>query len=388
MQEIRRSLKMQLPETVLRLSETFTKAGYQLFVVGGAVRDAVLGLVPKDVDLATNATPDQVRELIASLLPQWTADLTGEAFGVIRTGPSKEYWAAVNKEIRELCQYEIATFREDLTAGRHPEVRFATIKEDVQRRDLTINALFYDIHREEVVDLVGGLRDLDDGIVRMVGRPQDRFAEDRLRILRAIRFSTRFGFMLAEGTEQAILADNSLEGISPERIRDEFLRSLQTAEDVRVLFSLYDYFNLWPQVLPGLQVSTKGLNERRQHLVLALLLDGNSVDEVARRLNALRYSEAEVRQVTFLMKFRDMKETDVFRMRKLYANSHLGHSDLFDYAFLRMMPDMDLVLRFGAYALCPPISGDTLLAEGYSGRALGMELERRELELFGRLKTL
>lgn len=370
MQELRRPLKMQLPETIHRLSEAFTAAGYQLFVVGGAVRDAVLGIEPKDFDLATNATPDQVTKVILSMLPQWTADLTGEAFGVVRAR-TKEYWDQVGPELKSLCEHEIATFREDLTAGRHPEVRFTTIKEDVQRRDLTINALFYDIQREEVVDLVGGLWDLEDGLIRMVGRPADRLAEDRLRILRAIRFSTRFGFMLAEETERAILTDNSLAGISPERIRDEFVRSLHFAQDIRVLLNLYDYFNMWPQVLPGLEVDTEGVNERWFPHLMALLLDSNDHDLVARQLNKLRYAEAEPRAVSFLLRYRYMGPSDAYKMRRQFQVSKLAQSDLIDYAFLRTLPEMPLARAFASYTLADPIKGDDLLAEGYSGRALG-----------------
>lgn len=385
MEEVRRSLEMKLPETILRLEMAFTSAGYQLYVVGGAVRDAVLGIEPKDFDLATNATPKQVTDLIVNLLPKWSADLTGEAFGVVRTLPPREYWATVNSELRELCEHEIATFREDITAGRHPEVRFATIKEDVQRRDLTINALFYDIQRQEIVDLVSGLRDLDDGIVRMVGRPADRFAEDRLRIMRAIRFATRFGYMMSEETERAILEDNSLEGISPERIRDEFVRSIESAQDVRVLFGLYTYFGLWEKIFPGLNVAPTMVIDRKvsPEVAMALIFEQNDSALVKRRLNALKYSENESRQVGFLMDFRQLDFAGAYRMRKLANSIQIAADQINDYVENRMLPAPRMAAKFLKYQ--PTVKGDDLMALGFSGPALGKELERRELELFKRL---
>lgn len=375
MAEIRRSFVMNLPDKLLSISRAFTLAGYQLFVVGGAVRDAVMGREPDDFDLATNATPQQVQDVLLGML-DWHADETGKAFGVIR---------AVYKQIEELCEYEIATFREDMSAGRHPEVRFATIVEDVQRRDLTINALFYDIARQEIVDLVGGLKDIDDGLVRMVGRPADRLAEDRLRIMRAIRFATRFGYMMSEETERAILEDNSLEGISPERIRDEFVRSIASANDVRVLFGLYTYFGLWEQIFPGLHVAPTMVIDRQTspEVAMALMFEGNSTPNVKKRLNAAKYSENEIRQVTFLMEFRQLDFAGAYRMRKLADSIQIASDQINDYVENRMLPHPRMAAKFLKYR--PTVKGDDLLAEGYSGRDLGVELERRELELFKRL---
>lgn len=387
MAEVRIPFEMQLPSRVLDLSAAFKSSGYQLYVVGGAVRDAVMGIEPHDFDLATNATPTQVTNIVLSMLTGWSADLTGEAFGVIRARhqrPSREEWDLISAELRELCEFEIATFREDLSAGRHPEVRFATIVEDVQRRDLTINALFYDIDRREVVDLVGGLRDIEEGWIRTVGRPEDRFAEDRLRILRAIRFATRFGYVIDEATERAIIEDNNLQEISPERIRDEFLRSLQTAEDVRVLLGLYGYFNMWPQVMPELFVhAPSSLNDRDPIVLLAHLLGNNPVDVIERRLNALKYSDRELRQVSFLLRFRELSDQNAYRLRKLANSCFITNEQIRAYAVSRGLFDARLVEAFIGYQ--HSVLGDDLLAEGYSGKALGMELERRERELFERL---
>jgi len=168
-------MRMEIPEEVLFISSLYKKAGKELYVVGGAVRDHIRGLEPKDYDLATNATPDETIEILKG---HFNMKEVGKAFGVV---------VAITKDFPD--GIEIATFREDITSGRHPEVRIgATIENDVKRRDLTINALFYNIEKEEIIDLVGGLEDIKNGIIRTVGNPDERFSEDPLRKLRCIRF--------------------------------------------------------------------------------------------------------------------------------------------------------------------------------------------------------
>jgi tRNA nucleotidyltransferase/poly(A) polymerase len=176
--EQRIKFSMNIPEDIQQIKDAFKKNGYKLYVVGGAVRDALLGKSPKDFDLATDAVPDKVEEIMKEAglrtLP------TGKAFGVINV-------------FTDQGEYEIATFREDTTKGRNPEVKLgATIESDAARRDLRINALYYDLDTNEIIDLVGGVDDLKNGEINMVGNAQERFEEDPLRILRFFRFFSRF----------------------------------------------------------------------------------------------------------------------------------------------------------------------------------------------------
>ena len=197
---------IDLPEDILAIQSEFKKNGYKLYLVGGAVRDAISGIKPKDYDLATDALPDEVERILS---PKYKMLPIGEKFGI---------WLVVTPA----DEYEIATFREDVGQGRRPDsVKFTTIENDVKRRDLTINALFYDIETGEIVDLVGGINDLKTGVVRAVGDPTERFNEDRLRILRAIRFAGITGSELDKSIHDSLTKDASLEGISKERIRDE-----------------------------------------------------------------------------------------------------------------------------------------------------------------------
>lgn len=182
------------------------EAGHVAYFAGGSVRDLLLGREPKDYDVATDAPPPRVRELFSN------TQAVGAAFGVILVRHRKS-------------QIEVATFREEsgYDDGRHPsQVRFTTAEEDAKRRDFTINGLFLDPIADQVIDYVGGQDDLKAGRIRAIGNPAERFDEDSLRLLRAVRFSARFGFPIEPATASAIIAHApQLKRISPERIAEE-----------------------------------------------------------------------------------------------------------------------------------------------------------------------
>jgi tRNA nucleotidyltransferase/poly(A) polymerase len=313
--ENRVKFDIPVPSDILEIKDVFVKNGFKLFVVGGAVRDAVLGKIPKDWDLATDATPDQVEKIMSEsgfrTLP------TGKAFGVINVFSDDD-------------EYEIATFRKDIGSGRRPDsVEFTTIDQDVKRRDLTINALFFDIDTNEIVDLVGGISDLKNGIVRTVGNPEDRFGEDRLRILRAIRFAGRFGSELEPNVDVALRKDASLQGISPERIRDEFLKGIKTTKSVVQFLKLIDRYKLFDWVFKGLRVNKNFIEERDPTVLLSFLLRDNDPAMLGKVLNQLTYSAAEVKGITFLVAFQQFDNPDdVYIFKKQHMNSGVGEQQL------------------------------------------------------------
>jgi len=209
--------------------------GFQAFLVGGCVRDLVMGLVPKDYDIATDATPEQV----TGLFPESIG--VGAQFGVVLV-PRPE------------GNVEVATFRSDgrYTDGRHPsEVRYSrTPQQDVLRRDFTINGLLYDPVKEQVLDYVGGQADIHARRVRAIGDPYERFSEDRLRMLRAVRFAARLAFTLDAGAAEAIRKQAAeIHQVSSERVRDEILKIL-TEGQARRGFELLDSTRLLEEVLP------------------------------------------------------------------------------------------------------------------------------------------
>jgi putative nucleotidyltransferase with HDIG domain len=224
-------------------------AGHQAYFVGGCVRDLVLGRAPKDFDVATSATPDQVLTLFEKTLA------VGAHFGVV---------LVCTGEITT----EVATFRSDGTYsdGRHPDaVRFsATPEEDVKRRDFTINGMMMDPVNDRVLDMVGGMQDLDARLIRAIGNPTERFTEDKLRMLRAVRFAARFTFDLEPATAMAIerLAP-AVNQVSNERVRDELTRML-TEGHARRAFEMLDATGLLAQVLPEV-VKLKGVEQPPQY---------------------------------------------------------------------------------------------------------------------------
>ncbi len=227
-----------LKEFAISVVSDLRQQGHQAYLVGGCVRDLLLGHEPADYDISTSATPAEVMQIF----PQ-TYDV-GSRFGVVLV-PSKENSSDV---------VEVATFRSDLgyTDGRRPdEVRFTTDpREDVQRRDFTINGMMLDPVANQVLDYVGGQTDLQHGVVRAIGNPGQRFAEDKLRMMRAVRLAARFKFALEPSTMAAIRHQASqINQVSPERLRDELTKMLTEGQAKRA-FLLLDETDLLKQVLP------------------------------------------------------------------------------------------------------------------------------------------
>jgi tRNA nucleotidyltransferase/poly(A) polymerase len=388
--------------------------GFQAWLVGGCVRDLVLGREPLDYDIATDARPEE----LLKLFPR--AQLVGAQFGVVLVDG-----------------VEIATFRSDhsYTDGRHPgQVVFETdARQDVLRRDFTINALLLDplvlnssysssSLSSAVVDYVGGLADLRAGIIRAIGDPQRRFAEDHLRMLRAVRFAARFRFEIEPATLSAIQKLHAqILRVSPERIRDELVRIL-TEGGPRRGFELLDLSGLLGDILPEVSamkgvaqppefhpegdvwthtlIMLEGLQSPSATLALGVLLhdvgkpgtfrladrirfDGHVElgERIAREiLNRLRFSNAEIDQVIALianhMRFshvHQMRESTLKRMlrlpgfeehlelHRLDCSSSHGHLDNYKFAktkFEQSAPEELRPVRL--------LTGDDLIAAGYA----------------------
>jgi poly(A) polymerase len=229
-----------------RIVQTLRDRGHSAYLAGGCVRDLILGREAADYDVATSATPQEVMRLF----PQTYA--VGAQFGVVLVPVRRD--ASPGKGEHDNYAIEVATFRSDgaYSDGRHPDqVRFSTeARLDVQRRDFTINGLLLDPVTQQVLDYVGGRQDLELGVIRAIGDPRLRFSEDKLRLLRAVRFAARFGYAIEDKTFAAIreLAPQ-IHQVSQERIRDEVLKML-TEGRARRAFELLDRTGLLQQVLP------------------------------------------------------------------------------------------------------------------------------------------
>src|SRR6266571_8182595 len=256
---------MPLKDCALEIVRTLRQAGHQAYLVGGCVRDLLLGRDPADYDVSTDATPEQVMQLI----PETYA--VGAQFGVVLVPVRDGAGPAVASDPSALSQnavVEVATFRSDglYTDDRHPdEVRYTSDpREDVQRRDFTINGLLLDpLNKDQVLDFVGGRADLDAGIVRTIGAPARRFTEDKLRILRAVRFAARFGYTIEPATFGAIRElRGQIHKVSRERVRDELVKML-TEGRARRAFELLDEIGLLDEVLPEIE-KMKGVGQPPQ----------------------------------------------------------------------------------------------------------------------------
>lgn len=230
--------RLDIPPDVLEIARTLEEAGHEAWCVGGAIRDTLLGEANTDYDVATSATPERVQRLFRHTVA------VGERFGTVAVRTRRRH-------------HEVTTFRRDVqTDGRHAVVEYGvSLEEDLARRDFTINAIAYHPLRHEWRDPFDGAGDLERRVVRAVGDPVQRFREDYLRILRALRFGARFGFTIDPPTWAAIQAE--VEGVarlSAERVREEWFKGLRTAQSVRRLVELWiesGAARIWLPELPG-----------------------------------------------------------------------------------------------------------------------------------------
>ncbi len=388
---------------VLRLQN----AGFTALYAGGCVRDRLMGAEPHDYDIATDAHPEQVQ----SLFPRTVA--VGAHFGVIIV-------------LQDGGEFQVATFRNDgqYLDGRRPEsVRFSTPEEDAQRRDFTINGLFFDPIAERLIDYVGGQQDLAARLLRAIGNPYDRFREDRLRMLRAARFATTLGFDLDGPTWRAVCENAPhIHEVSAERIREELVKILLSPRRVRG-FDLLDESGLLREILPEIE-ALKGCEQPPQFhpegdvfvhtrimlkllpgavsvpLVLSVLFhdigkpatfavdpDGRirfsghdklGAEMTEQIMTRLRFSRAEidatVEAVANHMVFKDVQQMRVAKLRRFLARPHIddelelhrvdcasSHGLLDNYEFLNSRR-----VEFSIEPLIPPplITGRDLIALG------------------------
>jgi tRNA nucleotidyltransferase (CCA-adding enzyme) len=281
---------LPIPEEVLEIARRLEQAGYEAWCVGGALRDALLGDPHSDYDLATSATPEEVQALFR------------------RTAAVGLKYGTVGVLDRHRTMHEVTTFRRDVsTDGRHAVVAYGVaLDDDLARRDFTINAIAYHPLRHEWRDPFHGANDLERRVVRAVGDPVQRFREDYLRVLRALRFAARFGFAIEPATwDAARAAASGLTQLSAERVRDEWFKGIRTARTLAELVSLWASSGAAGVWLPELEserlaaLPSAGASsmQSRDPVVFTVVLCADPV-EVLRRLKA---SNAEIDRAAALV---------------------------------------------------------------------------------------
>ena len=366
-----------IPDSVKELQLLFKSKGKKLYVVGGAVRDFLTGDTPKDFDLATDALPDEVLEILGK---KYRTNLQGRAFGVV----------VVFTEDQPMGM-EIATFREDVSKGRNPEVKLGvTIEDDVKRRDITYNSLFYDLDTKDIVDLVGGKSDLESGITKMVGDPTERFDEDSLRILRAFRFASRYGHPLHKDTEKAIEKRKQLENIDPEtgdmkrisqeRVWEEIKKAWSQAKDYRNYLNFFTKFDMWEEVFPGSDINTELVDSKDFVVVIANLFKNENPEGFEKRLIQDYKIESETAtKIVFLVSLLSFKIEDVFDVYKKRQQCSISDETILEWLRVKGIND-DSLIKFVEYK--PTISSQELMKQGFKGKDLGVEIKRLEVEKF------
>jgi tRNA nucleotidyltransferase/poly(A) polymerase len=349
--------KFNIPKDVLLIHKAFKKHGAKLYIVGGAVRDFILDKNPKDFDLATSLKPDETLE-IAKKAGFSTAEV-GKAFGVVIVGG-----------------HEIATFRKDVGKGRRPDsVDYTDIEGDVKRRDLTINALFYDMDRKEIVDLVGGIEDLKNKKIRTVGNASERFDEDPLRKLRALRFQTKLGGKMDTDLLIALKQDPSLKGVSSERIRDEFLKSIKSSKYPSKYMETLDKIGFTKLILPGLKISKPYINDNDEILFLSVLLKKNSPALLGNILNKLSYTNDEKNDIVFLVSLQYFKPEEVDVYKKQQQRTSLSDNQIVDFGKL-IGKDMKKFVNFKL-----SVGGNDVPSD-IKGAEIGVWIKNKEKENF------
>ena len=287
--------------------ETLASAGFVAYYAGGWVRDLLLNHPSDDIDIATNASPEIVQALFPHTIP------IGLAFGIILV-------------IIEGRQYEVATFRQDLDYkdGRRPtKIEFTTAVEDAKRRDFTINGMFYDPLKEQILDFVGGKEDLDKKLISAIGDPHKRIQEDRLRMIRAIRLACRFSFKIEKNTELAIRSHvkELFPAVAIERVWQEFKKSHDFGYLRSTLIHLHE-FGLLQEIFPALNgIELSKIKERLEPIkdypqkapviasILALFLD-TTLDEQQQLCKTLKLSNSDLSFTTFLYHARTLTQLD------------------------------------------------------------------------------
>jgi tRNA nucleotidyltransferase (CCA-adding enzyme) len=304
-------MKYTSPDPLVEMARIFNRNSQSLYLVGGAVRDYLLKKENSDYDLTTSATPKEVKAMFRRTID------TGIKHGTVTVIYKGEH-------------YEITTFRTegDYSDSRHPDsVTFVrSLEEDLRRRDFTINALAVDILTGDVIDMHGGIEDLEKGIIRAIGEPEERFGEDALRMMRACRFSSKLGFDIEEKTLDAIRKLNrTIEKVSVERIKDEMdklllspypVKGLRYMEETGLISVIHPSLSLSDHVCESLERAKR--IELSLTSLYAVLLHTQPDSVVRETLNHLKASNIEKKEITLLSKewFTNTSDTDEVSIRK------------------------------------------------------------------------
>ena len=358
----RTKFSLTVPSDIKKLQQAFKKNKKQLYVVGGAVRDALLGKKPKDFDLTTDATPE-------------------EMIKIAKQGNFKHSTNNINTNLDlgsiAINDHEVTTFRQDIGKGRRPDkVVYCDISTDSKRRDLTCNSLYYDIDKKEIIDFHGGVEDLKKGVIRTVGKPAERFDEDPLRKLRAVRFETRMNAKLDKETLDALKKDNNISQLTGDRIMREFRSAIKQSKNTKVYLERCDEIGFTKQILPGLKVSKPYPHDNNYLTFIAFILRDNDPSKVGSTLNKIEYSNIDRDAIKFLISLKNFTPDKIIQFKKLHNNvKNLKDKDILEFG-KRIGKKLDKFVKFKL-----SVSGNDA-PKDLKGPEIGLWLKNQEKEKF------
>lgn len=325
--------RITIPNAAELIINRLEEHGFEAYVVGGCVRDSIMGITPHDWDICTSALPEQIIEAFSDMkvIP------TGLKHGTVTV-------------VIDGSEFEVTTYRIDgeYTDNRHPEaVEFVKdLKLDLMRRDFTINALAYN-HKSGIIDYFNGVKDIHNKVIRCVGNPNDRFSEDALRIMRAIRFATRFGFEIEQETRKSLFTHQSLlRNISAERINSELIKTLQHITFETNVGLLVDMMTLLTEVVPefgGCDIQKisvrllRSISDIEVRLALLFDFDDNDIQNVLYRL---RFSNYLFKSVTTIVKYGRRIMNDLNQLEIVKESISCNEYDKTDYYEVRLLHDI------------------------------------------------
>jgi tRNA nucleotidyltransferase (CCA-adding enzyme) len=381
------NVEMPLPNDIIKIAKLYHDNGKDLFVVGGSVRDFLQGKTPHDYDLVTNALPEESKKILKTMN---VSDEQGKKFGVLRIYTKYEPLG-----------YEVASYRKDISGGRdnkgeNQKVEMGhhlTIEDDCLRRDFTMNSLYYDINKKKIIDLVGGIEDIKNGIIRAVGEPSERFSEDRLRLLRACRFASRGSFKIDKKTSKAIIKDKRLRNISTvddvsqERIVEEFIKAVdwssehKNLESLKYYLELLDKYKMFEEMFPELDIDINNINTFSLIVIFALLFRNNNIDILRSKLREYKFPGDIADPACFLLRLKENLH-NLDKIPALYKEKkrfHVDNETILEFAKLYNFNDnyLKAFLKFN-----PKIDSIEIMNQGFKGAEIGAEVKRKEIEEF------
>ena len=368
---------MNLPKDILEMKDKFKAAGKDFFLVGGCVRDFRMGVEPKDFDIVTNAFVDEMAEILHG----YEINKEGAMFGSlkVRKPGSTEF-------------YEITTYREDLSVGRHPNIKIGvSLEEDSKRRDFTINSMYYDIDTGSIIDYNDGLEDIKAKAIKTIKPASLVLAQDRVRVLRAIRFKAQIGGKYHPAVFNSIAENNDISTLKQHRIMQEFYKGIKQSISVVEYLSDLKSFGILEQIFKGNYSWGHFVESRVPEIVIAriltimrLFLDESKSKIISKLVDECLIDSKTAEGVVFLLLLENVNEDTAFTLEKERIKTNITKENIVEFnEHLKSIGNVSNYKNIDAFSKFKlSVNGNDLKQKGFTGANIGKEIQRLEKEKF------